>query len=91
MLRYPLLACVALSVMGTDGAYGQMPTKPPDPPKAGAGVVTVPIPEPAKNVPAAKELPKLSDIKPLPPVPIPDDPPPHEGAMFDLPITIDPA
>jgi protein involved in polysaccharide export with SLBB domain len=29
-------------------------------------------------------------IKPLPLAPIPDDPPPHEGAMIDLPIIIEP-
>src|SRR3954454_2162590 len=29
-------------------------------------------------------------IKPLPLVPIPDDPPPHEGAMFELPYIIEP-
>src|SRR4051794_32984252 len=29
-------------------------------------------------------------IRPLPPVAIPDDPPPHEGAMIDLPYTIEP-
>ena len=36
--------------------------------------------------------PKLvkEEIKPLPPVAIPDNPPPHEGAFFDLPITVEP-
>jgi protein involved in polysaccharide export with SLBB domain len=29
-------------------------------------------------------------IRPLPPVAIPDDPPPHEGAMIDTPYTIEP-
>src|SRR5947207_1623087 len=29
-------------------------------------------------------------IKPLPLTPIPDDPPPHEGAMINLPFTIEP-
>lgn len=35
-------------------------------------------------------LPKLEDIQPLPPSPIPDDPPPHEGAMIDIPSIIEP-
>ncbi len=29
-------------------------------------------------------------IAPLPPVAIPDDPPPHEGNFFDLPVTVEP-
>ena len=36
------------------------------------------------------ELPEPDSIKPTPLVAIPDNPPPHEGAMFDLPIVIDP-
>ena len=35
-------------------------------------------------------LPKPDEIKPLPLVAIPDDPPPHEGASFDLPYVIEP-
>ena len=30
------------------------------------------------------------EVKPLPLVAIPDDPPPHEGALFDLPYVIEP-
>ena len=30
------------------------------------------------------------DLKPHPPAPIPDDPPPHEGAMISLPYIIEP-
>ncbi len=45
----------------------------------------------ADDPPAPKPIPQHPDeIKPLPPVAIPDDPPPHEGAMFDLPQTIEP-
>lgn len=32
----------------------------------------------------------VETIKPLPLTPIPDDPPPHEGAMFDLPYVVEP-
>ena len=35
-------------------------------------------------------LPKAEDIRPLPPVPIPDDPPPSEADLFDLPIVVNP-
>ena len=51
-----------------------------DPPKT---PVQVPVPPP--NAPAGED-----ETKPLPPVAIPDDPPPHEGALFDLPQTIEP-
>lgn len=32
----------------------------------------------------------IEAIKPLPETPIPDDPPPHEGAMIDIPYVIEP-
>ena len=32
----------------------------------------------------------MKAIKPLPVVAIPDDPPPHEGAMIDIPLIIEP-
>ena len=32
----------------------------------------------------------IPEVKPLPPTPIPHDPPPHQGAMIDLPYTIEP-
>ena len=35
-------------------------------------------------------LPKLEEIQPRPLAPFPDDPPPHEGAMIDLPIVVEP-
>lgn len=35
-------------------------------------------------------LPRIESVKPLPAEPIPDNPPPHEGAMIDLPVTIEP-
>jgi len=39
-------------------------------------------------------LPKLkaavAEIRPLPETPIPDDPPPHEGALIDIPYLIEP-
>ena len=37
-----------------------------------------------------KLLPKPEALKPLPLTPIPDDPPPHEGALIDLPCIIEP-
>ncbi len=53
------------------------------------------VPKPGRiefvgDSPIQKNFPKVEDIKPLPLVAIPDDPPPHEGAMIDLPITIEP-
>ena len=36
------------------------------------------------------KLPKPDSIKPSPEVAIPDNPPPHEGEMFDLPLMIEP-
>jgi hypothetical protein len=35
-------------------------------------------------------LPKIESIKPGPIVPIPDDPPPHEGALFNIPYIVEP-
>jgi protein involved in polysaccharide export with SLBB domain len=32
----------------------------------------------------------IATIKPLPETPIPDDPPPHEGALIDLPYVVEP-
>lgn len=43
-----------------------------------------------EGFPPHPEKRKPDDIKPLPLVPIPDDPPPHEGAMIDIPYTIQP-
>ncbi len=48
---------------------------------------------PAKDEAAGvKPAPPMSadEIKPLPLVPIPDDPPPHEGAMIGLPYVVEP-
>lgn len=45
-----------------------------------------PVKPPVKLAPRQKP----EDVKPAPPVAIPDNPPPHEGALFDLPITIEP-
>ena len=35
-------------------------------------------------------LPKIESIRPLPLPDVPDDPPPHEGAMVSMPLTIEP-
>jgi protein involved in polysaccharide export with SLBB domain len=36
------------------------------------------------------KLPRVDLIRPLPLTTIPDDPPPHEGAMFDIPYVVEP-
>jgi protein involved in polysaccharide export with SLBB domain len=47
-----------------------------------------PIPGvPVETVPPAHQF---VEIKPLPLPPIPDDPPPHEGALIDIPYVIEP-
>ena len=44
--------------------------------------------------PARPPIPRAADgegnTKPIPPVAIPDDPPPHEGALIDIPLIIEP-
>jgi polysaccharide export outer membrane protein len=49
-------------------------------------------PELPENLPERleAELPRMGAIELLPPTPIPDDPPPHEGALIDLPVTAEP-
>lgn len=49
-----------------------------------------PGPPPVVPVPPAPDTAVVDLIKPNPPTPIPDDPPPHEGAMIDLEYTIEP-
>ena len=83
------IVLVALWLSLAAGIPAQDPPKPP-----------VKVEEPAKprppDQPAKGDIivpPKLEfkdEIKPLPPAAIPDDPPPHEGAFFDLPTTIEP-
>jgi hypothetical protein len=48
--------------------------------------------EPPKETTAKNEahFPSVDSIKPLHPSEIPDDPPPHEGAMIDLPHAVEP-
>src|SRR5262249_15486522 len=46
-------------------------------------------PEPPSGAPGRQNLPGPESIKPARLVAIPDSPPPHEGALFDLPYTID--
>lgn len=52
---------------------------------APAGADDSPAPRPDR---AARDL--MPEIRPNPPVGIPADPPPHEGAMIDFPLTIEP-
>jgi protein involved in polysaccharide export with SLBB domain len=47
-------------------------------------------PDQSKVNPAAS-TPGRPEIKPLPLTPIPDDPPPHEGAMIELPYIVEPS
>jgi len=57
-------------------------------PKAAVAVPLPEVPEPPLHLvlhPANE-----ADVKPLPLIAIPDDPPPHEGAMISIPITIKP-
>jgi protein involved in polysaccharide export with SLBB domain len=65
---------------------------PPNPPGKVEEVTKPPQPAnpPQVELPPPPTLEFKEVIKPLPPVAIPDDPPPHEGAFFDLPITIEP-
>ncbi len=80
-----LLALLSFSLNG----HAQDPTKPPE--KVEGPLTPKPtdksINGEMQNPPA---LEFKDEIKPLPPVAIPDDPPPHEGAFFDLPLTIEP-
>lgn len=56
-------------------------------PRPGQGDEPITPPLPQQAIPA-DEVSKI--IEPLPPVGIPDDPPPHEGALFNLPLVIEP-
>src|SRR4051794_13925209 len=65
----------------------------PPPPKA------VPIDEPIQSVPKVlgleQQIDRLAEslkkeLEPRPLVPIPDDPSPHEGALFQIPYIIEP-
>jgi protein involved in polysaccharide export with SLBB domain len=47
-------------------------------------------PKPAEEMYPFREYPAANDVKPLPLMPIPVDPPPHEGAFFDIPYIIEP-
>ena len=47
-------------------------------------------PVPPSSRPHKAEDEAAKEIKPLPPVGIPDDPPPHEGALIDFPLVIEP-
>jgi len=73
-----------------------MPPRRPSIPGPLAAVLALtllgPSPAPAdEGPPPASEARRAADaIKPLPPVAIPDDPPPHEGAFFDLPYVVEP-
>lgn len=49
-------------------------------------------PRPRRDLPPELEakLPKLEEIQARPAVAIPDNPPPHEGALIDIPVTVGP-
>jgi polysaccharide export outer membrane protein len=59
---------------------------PAEPPVGGPPL----IPHPSE-VPPTDPIWAIERIKPMPLAPIPDDPPPHEGAMIELPYTVEPA
>lgn len=46
------------------------------------------LPVPARSFPSEQELNEF--LEPKPPCTIPDDPPPHEGALIDIPYIIEP-
>jgi protein involved in polysaccharide export with SLBB domain len=72
------VAAVALSFLGADD--------PCTAPVPRAGAPSEPVKPTAPKVDAQEP----TDIRPLSLVPIPDDPPPHEGALIDIPYTIQP-
>src|SRR5689334_7781118 len=56
----------------------------------GLGLATGAWADPPPPPPPTLPDPGADAIKPLPLVPIPDDPPPHEGAMIQIPYVIEP-
>ena len=53
-------------------------------------VETHPAAPPVSRIPATGPIWDLARIKPEPQPPIPHDPPPHEGAMVDMPYVAEP-
>ena len=74
------LACLAAGPPGHED-QGSKPTDPPVLKPAGEAT----RPEPGKTA-VVTSIP----LTPLPLTAIPDDPPPHEGALFDIPYVIEP-
>lgn len=84
-----LVAVLSCSIGAANLAQAQ------DPPPPEGKVQAPPKPMPPENPPkgdiaAPPKLEFKDEIKPLPPVAIPDDPPPHEGALIDIPLTVEP-
>jgi protein involved in polysaccharide export with SLBB domain len=84
-LRWGAVGSLSLTMLLSVGLWSAFasddpPAQKPDTsvPKSGA--------EPAPQ----RLYPRPETIKPKPLAPIPDDPPPHEGAMIDLPYVIEP-
>jgi protein involved in polysaccharide export with SLBB domain len=91
MSRCPVAALLAFWMMGSNGAFAQEPPKPQAPVKSEDETKGQIRSSDLGNNPIPKDWPKSpAEIKPTPPVAIPDDPPPHEGALIDLPVTIEP-
>ncbi len=82
--RGPGMAMLLLGI----GLVGADPPE-PKPPDSKVSQAKSLKPLPADALPREMD-PDINSIKPRPLVPIPDDPPPHEGAMIDLPYTVEP-
>ncbi len=92
MSRSLMRALFGFLLISVPFAVGQEPAKPAARARIDEDLMPpVPAPSKPRTVRESKTIPTSPDeIKPLPLVAIPDDPPPHEGAMIDLPLTIDP-
>src|SRR5262249_23472419 len=92
---------ISLAILcGTSVVQGQQPAKEPVRPSPQTPTASLPSPlaetetgssvaQPVKATLPRQDLPGPDSIKPAPLVAIPDEPPPHEGAFFDIPYIID--
>src|SRR5262245_48266764 len=104
MLRQRLAALIVASMIvvsvvcafsiGVAREQDKAPVEPPavkeDSPKQKDSPDTPPAKEPMITAAIDKRIAEY-DLAPHPLPPIPDDPPPHEGAMISLPYVVDPA
>jgi hypothetical protein len=91
---YGLALCVFLIAAAAPASSQDEPRKaPPDKAKAQEPEGPVKLPQPAEPKEVERAIDgmfKAYDLKPHPLPPVPDDPPPHEGAMIGYPIVIEP-